>query len=94
MMIPWTPIVGILHMIAGVSLLLGLVSLVVWAWKTWKPHTYKKVGIWLVAIGVVSCILCCTAMAFGVGFDKKTGPGMMMKKGMKGAAPSGYDCMK
>lgn len=95
MMIPWVPVIGVLHSIAAVSLVLGLASLVVWAWKTWKPHTYKTVGIWLVAIGAVACLLTASAFAFGLGFDGKTGPGMMKKgKTMRGSAPGAYDCLK
>lgn len=90
------PLVGMLHGIAALSFVLGLVSLVIWAWKTWKPHTYKKAGLWMVAIAIISCILCCTAMAFGIGFDGKGNP--MMKKGktgstLKGAAYEKMDCM-
>ena len=51
------PLIGMLHGIGALLFMLGLLALMAWAWKSWKPHDFKKAAMWLIGIGVILCAI-------------------------------------
>ena len=79
---PWMPLIGMLHGFGALFFGFGILFLLVWAWKTWKPHDYRKAGMWFLGTGVILC-----AVAIGVRVGMKDIDGKD-KKIMKS-----YDCV-
>ncbi len=50
-------LIGPLHALGVLALLLGIVLLIAWAVRTFSPTDLKTCGIWLVAGGLVLCVL-------------------------------------
>jgi uncharacterized membrane protein len=77
---PFAILFVMVHTLSVAMVALGMLCLMTWAWKEWKPSQFKMAGMWMLCIGIVLALL---TMAGG-GFMHSDMPGMKGKGMMRG----------